>query len=58
MATAHVSALAALAVESAGRNPGRVKALIRQSAEDLGDPGTDKLYGKGRVNAFRLVAPR
>jgi len=58
MAAPHVSGVAALAVERVGRNPGQVKALIRQAADDLGQPGTDKFYGKGRINAFRLVVPR
>jgi subtilisin family serine protease len=50
MATPHVSGLAALLVEDFGRNPARIRAKIQQSADDLGQPGTDPYYGKGRIN--------
>lgn len=50
MSAPHVSGLAALMVEDVGRNPGRVRARIQQSADDLGQPGTDPAYGKGRIN--------
>ena len=33
----------------------QVEAILRQSADDLGKPGQDDFYGKGRVNAFRAV---
>jgi subtilisin family serine protease len=56
MAAPHTSGVAALAVERVGKNPGRVKSLIQQTADDLGEPGTDKFYGKGRINAFNLVS--
>ncbi len=52
MASAHVAGLAALLVEDVGRNPGQVKTLIQQTADDLGPPGTDPYYGKGRVNVI------
>ncbi len=58
MAAPHTSGVAALAVERVGKNPGRVKSLIHQTADDLGQPGTDKFYGKGRINAFNLVSRR
>jgi subtilisin family serine protease len=55
MAAPHVSGLAALMVEDVGRNPGRVRARIQQSADDLGQPGTDPAYGKGRINVGAAV---
>lgn len=56
MAAPHVSALAALIVEDVGRNhPARVKAILQQSADDLGQPGTDAAYGKGRINVPRAL---
>jgi subtilisin family serine protease len=55
MAAPHVSGLAALLVEDYGRNPGRIKAAIQQSADDLGQPGTDPYYGKGRINVATAV---
>lgn len=55
MAAPHVSALAALMVEDYGRNPGRVKTAIQNSADDLGQPGVDPAYGKGRINVMNAV---
>jgi lantibiotic leader peptide-processing serine protease len=51
----HVSGLAALLVEQYGRNPGLVRARIMQSADDLGTPGADPYYGKGRINVGNAV---
>ena len=48
MAAWHASGLAALMVEQVGRYPGRVR--VQASADDLGAPGTDPYYGKGRIN--------
>ena len=53
MAAPHVSGLAALMVEDYGRRPGKVKTAIQQSADDLGQRGTDPYYGKGRINVGR-----
>jgi len=50
MAAPHVTGLAALVVEDVGRNPGQVKTRIQQTADDLGQKGTDPYYGKGRIN--------
>jgi len=55
MATPHVAGTAALLVPIVGRNPGLIKARIQQSADDLGKPGTDPFYGKGRLNVARAV---
>jgi len=54
-AAPHVSGLAALMVEDYGRNPGRIKSLIQKGADDLGFPGIDPYYGKGRVNVAALI---
>ncbi len=50
MAAPHVTGLAALVVEDVGRRPGQVKGRIQQTADDLGQRGTDPFYGKGRIN--------
>jgi len=56
MAAPHVSGLAALIVEDIGKDkPSQVKALLQQSADDLGQPGTDPIYGKGRINVPRAL---
>lgn len=56
MAAPHVSGVAALIAEDLGRNPGRIKTRLQRSAEDLGQPGTDPAYGKGRINAGHAVS--
>lgn len=53
-ATPHVAGLAALAVEDVGRNPARVRAYIRNSADAIGG-GNTPYYGKGRINVARAV---
>lgn len=50
MATPHVSGLAALLVSQGIDKPSQIKAKILQSADDLGQNGTDPYYGKGRIN--------
>jgi subtilisin family serine protease len=55
MAAPHVSGTAALLVSIVGRNPALIKARIQQRADDLGAPGTDPFYGKGRLNVARAV---
>lgn len=55
-AAPHVSGLAALLVAELGKdNPAQVKARIQQSADDLGQPGTDPYFGKGRINVARAL---
>lgn len=49
MAAPHVSGLAALAVEDVGKNPAKVRAYIRNSADAIGG-GNTPFYGKGRIN--------
>jgi subtilisin family serine protease len=55
MAAPHSSGLAALLVEKHGRNPGRIHSALHQSADDLGQRGTDPAYGKGRINVARAL---
>ena len=50
MAAPHVSGLAALISEDVGANPSQIRARLQQSADDLGAPGADPIYGKGRIN--------
>ena len=50
------SGLAALLVSRMGSgHPDQIKAAIEQSADDLGQPGTDPYYGRGRINVGRAV---
>jgi subtilisin family serine protease len=55
-AVPHVSGLAALLVAQLGHgNPALIRARILESADDLGDLGTDAHYGKGRINIARAL---
>lgn len=58
-ATPHVAGLAAsLMAEKGTGNPSLIKSAIEKSADDLGQPGTDPFYGRGRINvanAFGLM---
>jgi lantibiotic leader peptide-processing serine protease len=56
MASPAVAGVAALVVGKYGAiPPSQVEAILRQSADDLGKPGNDDFYGRGRVNALRAV---
>ncbi len=56
MAAPHVSGVAAtIAAENGGMKPAQLQAALRGSAEDLGKPGNDDYFGKGRVNAANAV---
>jgi lantibiotic leader peptide-processing serine protease len=56
MATPAVAGVAALIIGKYGRvGPAEVERRLRQSADDLGKPGNDDFYGRGRVNAFRAT---
>jgi len=51
-----VAGLAALLVAQLGHgNPALIRARILQSADDLGEPGTDPYYGRGRINVARAL---
>jgi len=49
MATAHVSAVAALLYQQGITNPAAIKAALESTAEDLGAPGRDDFYGHGLI---------
>ena len=55
MAAPHASGVAALIVSEFGSHPAQVEARLLQTADDLGEPGADPIYGKGRVNAARAA---
>lgn len=57
MASPHVTGLAALLVDQYGKDPGIIREMIQDGADDLGQPGTDPFYGKGRINIFNTVVP-
>ena len=55
-AAPEVSGLAALLVSQLGHGNGaQVRNAIENSADDLGKPGVDPLYGKGRINVARAL---
>ena len=55
-AAPHVAGLAALLVAEMGRDrPAQIKARIQKSADDLGQPGTDPYFGRGRINVARAL---
>ena len=56
-AAPHVSGVAALVIGKNGgeMHPAMVKAILEQSADDLGKPGMDDYYGRGRINAYKAV---
>ena len=58
MAAPHVSGAAALVIARFGRRatPAFVYARLRSTADDLGLPGPDALFGAGRINTGRAVA--
>ncbi|MGE5090876.1 MAG: S8 family serine peptidase [Bacillota bacterium] len=51
----HVAGAAAMLVAQLGRNPAAIRARLLQTADDLGQSGTDPYYGKGRLNVARAV---
>ena len=57
MAAPHVCGVAAIIIGENGgdMHPAQVEAALRKSADDLGKPGNDDFYGKGRVNAYNAV---
>lgn len=56
MACPHVAAVAALIYRQGVTDPRAVKALIEQTAEDLGTPGRDDQFGHGMVRPDRALA--
>ncbi len=56
MASPHATGVAALVLsKNPGLTPDQVRQVLRGSAQDLGTPGWDPLFGYGRVNARRAV---
>lgn len=56
MASPAVAGVAALIVGKYGpMHPAQLEARLRASADDLGKPGNDDFYGRGRVNALRAI---
>jgi len=56
MSTPHVSGTAALIwSQFPGMSRDWVRAQLKFTADDLGDPGFDKYYGYGRINARKAV---
>lgn len=57
MASPHAAGVAALVLsKNPTLSPDQVRSVLRASAEDLGTPGWDAIFGYGRVNARRAVA--
>jgi serine protease len=52
MSTPHVAAFAAMLMQQGIRNPAVIETVMKQTARDLGTPGTDTSYGAG------LIQPR
>jgi subtilisin family serine protease len=55
MASPHVAGVAALIASDGVSGPAQIRARLQNSADDLGEPGVDPAYGKGRINAARAV---
>ena len=56
MASPHVAGLAALIWSyEPTLTADRVKQIIQDTSDDLGDPGWDSFYGTGRINAWRAL---
>lgn len=56
MATPHVSGLAALIVGKFGHMPpAQIRALIQNTADSIGNPGSSAEVGKGRINALSAL---
>jgi hypothetical protein len=52
-----VAGLAALLVSLDGHGrPDAIRHAIEHSADDLGQPGTDPVFGKGRINVANAIA--
>lgn len=54
-ATPHVAGLAALIMADRGVDAFTAKQLLIKSADDLGQPGADPYFGRGRINVARAV---
>lgn len=52
-AAPHVSGLAALLRARGIQGASQIITQIEQTSDDLGKPGTDQIYGRGRIDVFR-----
>ena len=58
-AAPHVAGAAALVLDAAPfLGAGEVVELLLETATDLGDPGTDEIYGRGLLNLEAALAPQ
>ncbi len=58
MAAPYAAGLAALLFSAhPDWTPDQVEARMRESADDLGNPGRDDTYGAGRINVMKALAP-
>jgi serine protease len=55
MATPHVAGVAALVISAGVTDAGKVEAILKDTAEDVGEKGWDEKYGAGIVNAGKAV---
>lgn len=55
MAAPHAAGVAALLASGGVSGVSRLEAALQRTSDDLGQPGTDPAYGKGRVNAARAA---
>jgi subtilisin family serine protease len=55
MASPHVAGLAAMVMSKYGKKASQTRNRIDNYADDLGQPGTDPAYGKGRINVYRTM---
>lgn len=56
LASPHVAGVAALLIASGVTDNAEVRQILQETAEDLGSPGWDGLYGYGLVNAVRALS--
>lgn len=57
MASPHVAGTAALIIASGINGAADVRQTLTESADDLGAPGYDELYGWGLVDAYEALGP-
>lgn len=55
MATPHVAGVAALIYANGVHDPDEIRAVLRDSADDLGKSGWDTVYGAGLVNPVKAL---
>lgn len=55
MASPHVAGAAAVLAGAGVEAPGRIRAALERTADDLGPSGADPFFGKGRINVLELI---